>query len=160
VYNVFALLPVYAAGIAGSDALAGANAWRSNSFSPWVTMTIVLIIAAVCHPVLWFMETMMMGRRSMAVLSRPLRRGRHVWAIASGDRVRVYAIERERAFVPHLWPLSLGIRGCVAGGREFSADDEAEAAFAYAAELDLAGRLHPAAAALARVINEHSAASA
>ncbi len=100
VYNVFALLPLYAAGIASSAVVAGANVWRSDSFSPWVTLTIVLVVVAVLHLWSWFLETALIGRRSKAVLSRPLRQGRHAWAVPSGDRVRVYAIEHERTVVP------------------------------------------------------------
>jgi hypothetical protein len=46
------------------------------------------------------------------------------------------------------------------GGREFSVEDEPEAAFQYAAELERASRVHPEAVALASVINERSPGSA
>jgi hypothetical protein len=78
---------------------------------------------------------------------------------ACGDRVRVYRIESEHTVIPHLWPLTLGLRGRVDGGREFSAEDEAEAAFEYVAELERPSRPHPAATALTQVINEPSAQS-
>jgi hypothetical protein len=155
VYNVFMLLPVYAAAALSAADLVGPGGWKDATPSPWATVTVVVIVAAMLHLWNWVMETVLMGRRSKAVLSRPLRHGRHSWATADGDRVRVYRIEPERTLVPHLWPLALGVRGRVDGGREFSAEDEAEAAFEYVAELERARRPDPAATALVRVLNEH-----
>jgi hypothetical protein len=147
--------------VAASD-LAGARGWRDATYSQWATITIVVIIVAVLHLFYlfnWVMESALAGRRCKAVLSRPLRHGRRSWAIPDGDCVRVYRIEPERSFVAHLWPLALGVCGRINGGREFSAELEAEAALDYVAELERAGRPHPTAAALARVINERVASA-
>jgi hypothetical protein len=160
VYNVFWLLSVYGAAAGIAAALVGPRGWRDATFSPWATVTTVLIVVGLLHLWSWTLEMKLIGRRTKAVLSRPLRQGRHSWATASGDRVRVYRIESEHTVIPHLWPLALGLRGRVDGGREFSAEDEAEAAFEYVVELERASRPCPAATALAQVINELSARSA
>lgn len=156
VYNVFALLPVYAALAVAAALLAGGDGWSDDSStSLWPAVTIAVGTFAALHVWCWFLElTIGGGRRAKAVLSRPLRAGRHVWAYASGDRVRVYRLERDVSHVPHLWPLSLGVRARAAGGREFSADDEAEAAYAYAAEIERTSQPHLPARALADVINQ------
>ncbi len=159
VYNVFVLLPLYASGAVAAADLAGARGWKDATYSQWATISMVLIAVAMVHLFNWVMESVLVGRRCKAVLSRPLRHGRRSWAIADGDRVRVYRIEPKRSFVPRLWPLALGVRGRINGGREFSAELEAEAALDYVAELERAGRPHPTATALARVINERPASA-
>jgi hypothetical protein len=150
VYNAFSLLPAYTGVVVAASLLAGGQPWRGGAPSLWQALSVV----ALLHIYNWILEmTVGGGRRAKAVLSRPLRAGRHVWATANGDRVRVYRLEREACHVPHLWPLCLGVRARIVGGREFAADEEAEAAFAYAVEVERTNRRHLAARAIADVIN-------
>jgi hypothetical protein len=93
---------VYVAATIIADHLTGSRGWRDATFSPWPIVTIVLPEVAVVHLFGWFCEMCVANRRVTAVLSRSLRNGRHVWATAIGERVRIYSIARERSFVPHL----------------------------------------------------------
>jgi hypothetical protein len=152
---------------AGRERLTAAEwAWAYNApllLPIYVTLTVLagdaeaaIASVAVAHGAVWCAETGIEpgGRRAKAVLARRLRKGHHVWSAAEGDRVRVYALERERPRLPG--PFA-GVR--VTGGREFHVSDEAEAAHAYAAELEAAARggADDEAAALARVINDDRA---
>jgi hypothetical protein len=160
VYNVLLFVLLYAAAAATCAVLAGPRGFSDKTFSPLATLTVLFPIAAEFHLLSWFMDMSLNQRRAAAVLSRPLRHGHNVWAVPVGDSVRVYRVKPERTLAPHLWPLLLGRRGSVDGGREFSAEHEAEAAYDYAAELDQASRPDTSAVAVAQVINERPIRSA
>ncbi len=149
VCNAVVLLPVYVLlAVLGAVLADGAVV-----ASPWALVSWLAFFGAVLHVASWLHECLSDSRRVKAVLSRPLREGRHVWATVVGDRVRVYRVEPQRTIVPHLWPLSLGVRGRVFEGREFDAEDDAEGAFAYAAEIERLSAPDAAARALASALN-------
>ena len=152
VYSAWAFLPLYA-GLAAVGALLAGPQGRGEPWGPWAYLVVVAAWCAVLHLYAWWLSSLRGARRAQAVLSRPLREGRHVWAVAEGDRVRVWRVEPRATRVPHLWPLALGVRGEVLEGREFAAEEEADAAHEYAAELEQLARRHPGATALARAIN-------
>ena len=152
VYNAWVCLPLYA-GLAAIGAVLAGPEGRSEPWSPWAYLVVIAVWCAVVHLYGWWLSSLRGARRAEAVLSRPLREGRHVWAVAEGDRVRVWRVEPRPTRVPHLWPLALGVRGEVLEGREFAADEEADAAHEYAAELEHLARRQPGATALARAIN-------
>jgi hypothetical protein len=151
---------VYAAAAGIAASLAGARGWRDATFSPWAPVAMAFIMVAWLHLWSWMLGMKLEGGRTKVVLSHPVRQGRHRWATASGDRVRVYRIASEHTIIPHLWPLALGLRGRVDGGREFSADDEAERRSSTLPSLSERAGPIPAATALAQVINEHGSRSA
>jgi hypothetical protein len=150
VHNGVALLPAFAVAIVALGWLAD----RVTSPLPtlavaWVAVWALVLLLRTLDP------DRRRDRRMQAVLSRPLREGRHVWAVPDGERVRVYRVVEERRRMPHLWPVVLGHRvRMVAEGREFDADLEAEAAHRWADEAQRRALPQPAARGLARVINE------
>jgi len=149
VHHGVALAPVFALAIVllGLVAEATASALPSLALA-WVAVAGIVLLVGTLD------GRARRARRTQAVLTRPLREGRHVWAVPDGDRVRVYRVAEERRLVPHVWPLALGHRARVVEGREFHAEREAEEAHRFADEAERAALAGPGARGLVRVLND------
>jgi hypothetical protein len=147
-YNGVALAPAYLLAVVALGWLAD----RVDSALPTLAFVWLAVLAAL-HLVLTLTTTAARRRRERAVLTRPLREGRHVWAVPDGERVRVYRLAEGRRWVPHAWPLALGYAPRVVEGREFDAEREAEEAHRWAADAERAA-LRPGGRGLARVLND------
>ncbi len=148
-YNGLALAPVFTAAVLALGWIAERTA------SPLPTLLLVWVaVWGILLAVRTLDGPARVARREQAVLTRPLRDGRHVWAVPDGDRVRVYRIAEEPTRIPGAWPLVLGHRAHVADAREFDVDDESEDAHRFAAEAERQALPQPGARGLARVLNE------
>jgi hypothetical protein len=146
VHNGVALLPVFAAAVL---VLGSTSSAILTVALAWVAVWGIVLLVRTLDP------NRRRRRREQAVLSRPLRDGRHVWAVPDGERVRVYRVVEQRSRLPHVWPLVHGHRPQgVAEGLEFDAEREAEEAHRWADEAERRALPHPGARGLARVINE------
>ena len=147
-YNGVALAPAYLLAVVALAWLAD----RVDSALPTLAFVWVAVFGAL-HLVLTLTTTAARERRERAVLTRPLREGRHVWAVPDGDRVRVYRLAEGRSWVPHVWPVAVGHAPRVVEGREFDAEGEAKEAHRFADDAERAA-LGTGARGLARVLNE------
>jgi hypothetical protein len=152
VYPATWLVPAYAA-LVTLLAVLGGDGWRDENLSAFPLAAMVVAWLGVAHVFCsslelgsWNAE----GRRTQAVLRRAVRDGRHTWAAASGDVVRVYTLAPELRALRARRPRAR-VKVEVKGAMEFHAEEQADEAHAYVAEVERASRSNVAAVALARV---------